>query len=113
MVTPAPLGRTPLTMQRLAADLAVTPMAPMAPYGASAVTKTWSPASQTGSGASWRSDVDPAAPWPAQLQVLPEWLVDVLRARPSASRLLGRVRHGPARPRAAARAGPVPSRPAA
>jgi hypothetical protein len=60
-----------------------------------------------------RDDVDPAAPWPAQLQVLLESLVDVLRAHPSASRLLGRVRHGPARPRAAARAGPVPSRPAA
>jgi hypothetical protein len=59
MVTPAPPGRTPLTIQRLAPDLGVTPMAP---YGASAATKTWSSASQTGSGASCATTWTPRLP---------------------------------------------------
>lgn len=78
-------GPEALTIRRLAQDLGVTPMA-----------LYWHFRSKEELIAGitdriWREihiDVDPAAPWPAQLRGLLESLIDVLRAHPSASQLL-------------------------
>src|SRR5215467_14655895 len=78
-------GPDGLTIRRLAQDLGVTPMALYWHFRskeeliAGVTDRIWR---------ELRTDVDPAAPWPAQLRGLLESLIDVLRAHPSASQLL-------------------------
>jgi len=78
-------GPEALTIRRLAQDLGVTPMALYWHFRskeeliAGITDRIWGEI---------RTDVDPAAPWPAQLRGLLESLIDVLRAHPSASQLL-------------------------
>jgi TetR/AcrR family transcriptional regulator, tetracycline repressor protein len=78
-------GLDALTIRRLATELGVTPMALYWHFHskdqlfAGLADRIW---------AEIDTDVDPAAPWPAQLRGLLESLVRVLRAHPSASQLL-------------------------
>jgi AcrR family transcriptional regulator len=78
-------GLEALTIRRLATELGVTPMALYWHFRnkeellAGLADQIWSEID---------TDVDPAAPWPAQLRALLESLVQVLRAHPSASELL-------------------------
>jgi len=78
-------GPEALTIRRLAQDLGVTPMALYWHFRskeeliAGITDRIWGEI---------RTDVDHAAPWPAQLRGLLESLIDVLRAHPSASQLL-------------------------
>src|SRR5262249_30505743 len=78
-------GLDGLTIRRLAQDLGVTPMALYWHFRskeeliAGITDRIWREI---------RIDVDPAAPWPAQLRGLLESLIGVLRAHPSASQLL-------------------------
>jgi len=78
-------GPEALTIRRLAQDLGVTPMALYWHFRskeeliAGITDRIWREI---------RIDVDPAAPWPAQLRGLLESLIGVLRAHPSASQLL-------------------------
>jgi TetR/AcrR family transcriptional regulator, tetracycline repressor protein len=78
-------GVAALTIRRLATELGVTPMALYWHFRnkeeliAGVTDRIW---------AEIRSDVDPAAAWPAQLRSVLESLIDVLRAHPSASELL-------------------------
>ena len=78
-------GPEALTIRRLAQDLGVTPMALYWHFRskeeliAGITDRIWGEI---------RTDVDPAAPWQAQLRGLLESLIDVLRAHPSASQLL-------------------------
>jgi len=78
-------GLEALTIRRLAQELGVTPMALYWHFRnkdellAALAERIWSEID---------TDVDEAAPWPAQLRALLESLVQVLRAHPSASELL-------------------------
>ena len=78
-------GLDALTIRRLAQELGVTPMALYWHFRnkdellAGLADQFWSEID---------TDVDAAAPWPAQLRGLLESLVRVLRAHPSASQLL-------------------------
>jgi TetR/AcrR family transcriptional regulator, tetracycline repressor protein len=78
-------GLDALTIRRLAAELRVTPMALYWHFRnkeellEGLADRVWGELD---------IDVDPAAPWPAQLRGLLESLVGVLRAHPSASQLL-------------------------
>jgi len=78
-------GPDGLTIRRLAQDLGVTPMALYWHFRskeeliAGITDRIWR---------ELRTEVDPAAPWQAQLRGLLESLIDVLRAHPSASQLL-------------------------
>ena len=78
-------GLETLTIRKLTADLGVTPMALYWHFRskeellAGLVERVWSEIDV---------DVDPSAPWPAQLRTLMESLVAVLRAHPSAAHLL-------------------------
>jgi AcrR family transcriptional regulator len=78
-------GLDALTIRRLAQELGVTPMALYWHFRNKEELLTgladqfWSEID---------TDVDDAAPWPAQLRALLESLVEVLRAHPSASELL-------------------------
>jgi TetR/AcrR family transcriptional regulator, tetracycline repressor protein len=78
-------GLDALTIRRLATELGVTPMALYWHFRnkeellAGLADQVWSEID---------TDVDPAAPWPAQLRALVESLVHVLRIHPSASELL-------------------------
>lgn len=78
-------GLDALTIRRLAQELGVTPMALYWHFRnkeellAGLADQIWSEID---------TDVDLAAPWPAQLRALLESLVQVLRAHPSASELL-------------------------
>src|SRR5215469_18677633 len=78
-------GPEALTIRRLAQDLGVTPMALYWHFRSKEeliggiTDRIWREI---------RIDVDPAAPWPAQLRGLLESLIGVLRAHPSASQLL-------------------------
>src|SRR4029077_11191572 len=78
-------GLEALTIRRLATELGVTPMALYWHFRnkeellAGLGDQIW---------AELDTDVDPAAPWPAQLRALMESLVHVLRTHPSASELL-------------------------
>lgn len=86
-------GVEALTIRRLATELGVTPMALYWHFRnkdeliAGVTNRIW---------AEIRSDVDPAAAWSDQLRGLLESLVEVLRAHPSASKmLLGADKLGP------------------
>jgi AcrR family transcriptional regulator len=78
-------GPDGLTIRRLAQDLGVTPMALYWHFRskeeliAGVTDRIWGEI---------RTDVDPAAPWQAQLRGLLESVIAVLRAHPSASQLL-------------------------
>ena len=78
-------GLEALTIRRLAQELGVTPMALYWHFRskeellAGLADQIWSEIS---------TEVDPAAPWHAQLRVIMESLVAALRAHPSASELL-------------------------
>jgi TetR/AcrR family tetracycline transcriptional repressor len=78
-------GLEALTIRRLATELGVTPMALYWHFRnkeellAGLGDQIW---------AELDTDVDPAAPWPAQLRALMESLIHVLRTHPSASELL-------------------------
>src|SRR5438067_5604661 len=78
-------GPDALTIRRLAGELGVTPMALYWHFRSKEellvglADRIWSEI---------RSDVDRGAPWPSQLRALMESLIEVLRAHPSASRLL-------------------------
>ena len=78
-------GPDRLTIRRLAQDLGVTPMALYWHFRskeeliAGITDRIWGEI---------RTEVDAAAPWPAQLRGLLESVIDVLRAHPSASQLL-------------------------
>ncbi len=78
-------GLEAVTIRRLAAELGVTPMALYWHFRskeeliAGVSDRIWSEI---------RTDVDPAAPWVAQLRGMLESLLEVLRAHPSASTLL-------------------------
>ncbi len=78
-------GVDALTIRRLATELGVTPMALYWHFRskeelvASLADRIWGEI---------RTDVDKAAPWPGQLRVMLESLIDVLRAHSSASALL-------------------------
>jgi AcrR family transcriptional regulator len=78
-------GLAALTIRRLAQDLGVTPMALYWHFRSKesliegVADRIWR---------ELRTDVDPAAPWPAQLRGLLESLIKVLRAHPSAPQLL-------------------------
>ena len=78
-------GLETLTIRKLAAELGVTPMALYWHFRSKdellggLVERVW---------AEIDTDVDPAAPWPAQLRGLLKSLLAVLRAHPAASKLL-------------------------
>jgi AcrR family transcriptional regulator len=78
-------GLETLTIRKLAAELGVTPMALYWHFRSKEellgglVERVW---------AEIDTDVDPAAPWPAQLRALMKSLLVVLRAHPAASKLL-------------------------
>ncbi len=78
-------GLEAVTIRRLATELGVTPMALYWHFRskeellAGLAERVW---------AGIDIDIDPAAPWPAQLRGLLESLIGVLRAHPSASTLL-------------------------
>jgi TetR/AcrR family transcriptional regulator, tetracycline repressor protein len=78
-------GLEALTIRKLAADLGVTPMALYWHFRSKEellnglAERLWSEIDAT---------VDPAAPWPAQLQGLLESLIAVLRAHPAAPRVI-------------------------
>ena len=78
-------GLEALTIRRLATELGVTPMALYWHFRnkeellTGLAEQLWSEID---------TDLDPAAPWPAQLRGLLESLIHVLRAHPSASELL-------------------------
>jgi len=78
-------GLEALTIRRLATELGVTPMALYWHFRnkeellTGLAQQLWSEID---------TDLDPAAPWPAQLRGLLESLIHVLRAHPSASELL-------------------------
>jgi len=87
-------GLDALTIRRLAQELGVTPMALYWHFRnkeellTGVAEQFWSEID---------TDVDGAAPWPAQLRALLESLVQVLRAHPSASQLLiAGDKHSPA-----------------
>src|SRR5215469_4013977 len=78
-------GLDTLTIRKLAAELGVTPMALYWHFRSKdellrgLADRVWSEID---------ADVDPSLPWPGQLRFLLESLLAVLRAHPSASRLL-------------------------